>query len=89
MLFIAKTGTGHIFAKKALKSVTMLMINNSSVRKLNKILAKFLYQKILLKETDTVGHCIISMAYKVDKHIVWSCLGLLEKAILLWQVLET
>lgn len=83
MLFIAKTVTSHIFAKKLLKSVTMLMIN-SSVRKLNKILAKFLYQKILLKETDTVGHCIISMAYKVDKHIVWSCLGLLEKAILLW-----
>lgn len=68
MLFIAKTVTSHIFAKKLLKSVTMLMIN-SSVRKLNKILAKFLYQKILLKETDTVGHCIISMAYKVDKHI--------------------
>lgn len=71
MLFIAKTVTGHIFAKKLLKSVTVLMIN-SSVRKLNKILAKFLYQKILLRETDTVGHCIISMAYKADKHIVWA-----------------
>ena len=29
------------------------------------------------------------MAYKVDKHIVWSCLGLLEKVIQLCWVLET